>query len=103
MPSYLLLMFVAAAPVSLALRAEMSVSLAPEVKGWATSAFGSAADTRPLDSLDLGAHLDRCRRSRGTLFPALCLADAVESFLAPRVFTTLAAVALVIGAGFGVL
>lgn len=96
-------MFVAVAPVSLALRAEMSVSLAPEVKGWATSAFGSAADTRPLDSLDLGAHLDRCRRSRGTLFPALCLADAVESFLAPRVFTTLAAVALVIGAGFGVL
>ena len=64
---------------------------------------GSATDTSWLDSQDLIEHLDRCRRSRGSLFHALCLADTVDRFLAPRVVTILVVVALLVGAAFAVL
>jgi hypothetical protein len=74
---------------------------ASSTAGWSTSSFGSAADISPLDSLDLSEHLHRCRRSRGALFAALCLADTVCKFLAPRLVTTLAVLALVVGAAFG--
>jgi hypothetical protein len=69
--------------------------------GWSTSSFGSTADISPLESLDLSEHIDRCRRSTSALFAALCLADSVCKFLAPRLITTLAVFALVVGAAFG--
>ena len=61
---------------------------------WSTSSFADAADTSPLELFDLGEHLQRCRRSRGRLFAALCLSDAVERFVAPRFMTTMVAIAL---------
>jgi hypothetical protein len=74
---------------------------ATSAAGWSTSSFGSAADTSSVDSLSLSEHLDRCRRSRGALFAALCLADAVYKFLAPRLVTTVAVLALLVGVAFG--
>ena len=73
---------------------------ATSAAGWSTSSFGSAPDASPLDSLDLSEHLDRCRHSRGALFASLCLADTAYKLLAPRLVTTLAVLALVVGAAF---
>jgi hypothetical protein len=61
---------------------------------WSTSSFADAADTSPLELFDLGEHLQRCRRSRGRLFTALCVSDAVDRFLARRFITTMTAIAL---------
>jgi hypothetical protein len=65
-----------------------------DVRRWSTSSFGTAADTSPRELADLSQHLDRCRRLRGRLFPALCLSDKVSLFLAPRFMTTLVAIVL---------
>jgi hypothetical protein len=65
-----------------------------DVRRWSTSSFGAAADTSPRELSELSEHLDRCRRLRGRLFPALCLSDSVNRFLAPRFMTTLVAIAL---------
>ena len=59
-----------------------------EVRRWSTSSFAAAADTSPRELADLSEHLDRCRRLRGRLFPALCLTDTASRFLAPRFMTT---------------
>jgi hypothetical protein len=67
---------------------------APGLGGWSTSSFGEAADTSPLELFELSEHLDRCHRSRGRLFSALCLSDSVSRFLAPRFMTTLVAAAV---------
>jgi len=75
---------------------------AVEADRWSTSSFAAATDTSPLELLDLGEHLKRCRRSRGPLFAALCLSDAVDRFLAPRFMTAIVAIAL-IGALFPML
>ena len=68
------------------------------IRGWSTSSFGAAVDTSPLELRDLSEHLVHCRRSSGRLFPALCLSDKINGFLAPRVMTTLAVIALIAGA-----
>jgi hypothetical protein len=66
--------------------------------GWSTSSFGVVADTSPVELSELSEHLDRCRRSSGRFFSALCLSDRLNSFLAPRVVTTLIVIALIAGA-----
>ncbi|MCE9661649.1 MAG: hypothetical protein K8R60_24235 [Burkholderiales bacterium] len=66
---------------------------------WATSAIDGAADTSPMDLSTLGAHVDRCNGSRERMFGLRCAADALSGFLAPRVVTTLVALAIVFGVG----
>ena len=66
---------------------------------WATSAIDGAVDTSPMDLSVLGAHVDRCNGSRGRMFGVRCAADALSGFLAPRVVTTLVALAIVFGVG----
>jgi hypothetical protein len=66
---------------------------------WATSSIDGAADTSPMDLSALGAHVDRCNGSRGRMFGLRCAADALSGFLAPRVVTTLVALAFVFGVG----
>jgi hypothetical protein len=66
--------------------------------GWSTSSFGVVAETSPVELSELSEHLDRCRRSSGRFFSALCLSDRLQSFLAPRVVTTLIVIALLIAA-----
>ncbi len=61
-----------------------------------------AAPSR-LESLDLSEHLDRCRRSRGSLFAALCLAERVQMFMVSRAITTMALAALSAGILFALL
>jgi len=65
---------------------------------WATSIDG-AADTLPMDLSALGAHVDRCNGLRGPMFGLRCAADTLSSFLAPRIVTTLVAIAIVFGLG----
>ena len=66
---------------------------------WATSTIDSAADTSPMDLSTLGAHVDRCNGLRGRMFALRCAADSLTGFLAPRIVTTLVAIAIVIGVG----
>ncbi len=66
---------------------------------WATSAIDGDADTSPMDLCALGAHVDRCNGLRGPMFGLQCAADALSGFIAPRIVTTLVAIAIVIGVG----
>jgi hypothetical protein len=66
---------------------------------WATSAIDGDADTSPMDLSALGAHVDRCNGLRGPMFGLQCAADTLSGFLAPRIVTTLVAIAIVIGVG----
>jgi len=77
-------------------RASPSVTRRPV---WATSAIDGDADTSPMDLSALGAHVDRCNGLRGPMFGLQCAADTLSGFLAPRIVTTLVAVAIVIGVG----
>jgi len=64
---------------------------------WATSSIDGDADTSPMELSALGAHVDRCNGSRGRMFGLRCAADSLSGFLAPRIVTTLVAIAIVIG------
>ena len=66
---------------------------------WATSAIDGDADTSPMDLSALGAHVDRCNGLRGPMFGLRCAADTLSGSLAPRIVTTLVAIAIVIGVG----
>ena len=66
---------------------------------WATSAIDGDADTSPMDLSALGAHVDRCNGLRGPMFGLRCAADTLSGFIAPRIVTTLVAIAIVIGVG----
>jgi len=66
---------------------------------WATSAIDGDTDTLPMDLSALGAHVDRCNGLRGPMFGLQCAADTLSGFLAPRIVTTLVAIAIVIGVG----
>ncbi len=74
--------------------AELHGVATAQEKLWSTSSFDSIAAPSRLEALDLSEHLDRCRRSRGSLFAALCLAERVGMFMASRAITTMALVAL---------
>ncbi len=71
-------------------------SFTPGDSCWSTSSFANAADTSPLELFDLAEHLQRCRRSRGRLFGALCMSDSVDQFLAQRFMTTVVVSALLL-------
>jgi hypothetical protein len=64
---------------------------------WATASAPEVADSLPMELTALGAHADNCNESRGKAFAFRCMADAVHSFLAPRVITTLVVVGIVFG------
>ena len=66
---------------------------------WATSTIDGDTDTSPMDLSALGAHVDRCNGLRGPMFSLQCAADTLSGFLAPRIVTTLVAIAIVIGVG----
>ena len=65
---------------------------------WATSAIDGESDAQ-TDLSALGAHVDRCNGLRGPMFGLRCAADTLSGFLAPRIVTTLVAIAIVIGVG----
>ncbi len=64
---------------------------------WSTSAFGTPADTSPLELARLGEHLNRCTGPRGLLYVLCCVGEAMNDFAAPRLMTTLALFALLAG------
>ncbi len=64
---------------------------------WSTAAFGSDADTSPVELAALGEHLHHCRGSRVKLFTLRCLAESMNGFFGSRFVTTLALAAVVIG------
>lgn len=64
---------------------------------WSTASFGEGVDTSPMELSALGEHLDLCKLSRGRLFGLKCVAETLNAFVATRIVTTLAVVALSIG------
>ena len=64
---------------------------------WSTASFGDTAHTSPMELSALGEHLNLCKGSRGRLFTLQCVAETMNSFVAPRFVTTLVVVALLIG------
>jgi hypothetical protein len=66
---------------------------------WSTAAFGDAAETSPIELCALGEHFGTCQGTRGRLFSLHCAAETLHGFVAPRLVTTLAVAALLIGAG----
>jgi hypothetical protein len=63
---------------------------------WSTSSFGTSADTSPLDLAMLSQHLSRCTGRRSVASALRCAAEALNNFVAPRLMSTLALVALVV-------
>lgn len=66
---------------------------------WSTSSFGEAADTSPMELAVLGEHLDACKGARGRLHTLRCVGEALRAFMASRIVTTVALVAVMIGLG----
>ena len=64
---------------------------------WSTSSFGVAPSTSPIELSALGKHLDLCNGSRGHFFTLQCVAQTINSVVAPRLVTTLVVIALLIG------
>lgn len=65
---------------------------------WSTSSFGGTADTSPGELSALGRHLDLCRHLDGHRETLQDWAARSHGFLTTRFATTLAVVALLIGA-----
>lgn len=65
---------------------------------WSTAAFGHAASASAIDQSVLEQHLALCKKSYGRLFALQRGAQSVHGFLASRFVTTLAMIALFIGA-----
>jgi len=64
---------------------------------WSTASFGDVDETQPGDPAALGHHLSACRRADGRFLRLQCGARAVHGFVASRLVTTLAVVALLVG------
>jgi hypothetical protein len=62
---------------------------------WNTSSFDGAPVTSPMELADLGEHLSRCDRQRGSFFALKCMGDSLKEFLAPRLMTILVVFAMV--------
>ncbi len=67
------------------------------VPHWVTSSADADIDSLPMELSSLGLHADRCKRSQGALFALRCTFDAIHSFVAPRVITTLVVSGFLIG------
>jgi hypothetical protein len=64
---------------------------------WSTSSFSDAVDTTPAELSILGAHVDRCKGSRGRWFALQCAVDTIHDFVSGRIVTTLLIACAVIG------
>jgi hypothetical protein len=62
---------------------------------WNTSSFANSPVTSPIELANLGEHLSRCHRQRGSFFALKCMGDSLREFLAPRVMTILVVFAMV--------
>ena len=78
-------------------RPAASVASRTPFRPWATASLDDAADTSPMELSALGAHVDRCKGSRGRMFALQCAADSAIAFIAPRFVTTAVIVAIVFG------
>ncbi len=56
---------------------------------WNTSSFAATGETLARDISFLGAHFERCNGCKGRWFSMRCALEAVHSFVAPRVVTTM--------------
>jgi hypothetical protein len=69
----------------------MTVRTAPQ---WSTSSFGEPTLTSPLELHALGSHLEQCVRATGRLFSTRCAFESLHGFVAGRLMTTLALLAV---------
>ena len=70
----------------------------PGTQSWSTSSLGDSTDTSPGELSALGEHLQQCQRLSGRTATLRSGVEAVHGFIAGRFVTTLALVALLIGA-----
>lgn len=59
--------------------------------------FATASD--PTDRSDLHQHLQQCAHARGRLHGLRCAIEAVDTFLAPRIVSTLGTMTVLMLAG----
>jgi hypothetical protein len=62
---------------------------------WSTSSFSQSGATTDLEMSELGEHLHRCKKQSGRLLIVRCGIDSARQFIAARLVTTMAVVALV--------
>ena len=67
--------------------------------GWSTASYSRPALPTSLELSALGEHLKLCRGSLGRLFPLQCAAESMRGFMAARLMTTIAVLALLAGIG----
>ena len=65
---------------------------------WSTASLGDMPHSTPKERLTLAEHLKMCIGSRGRMFTLHCLAETLNGFMLSRFVTTVAMVALLIGA-----
>lgn len=65
---------------------------------WSTTSFGDSTDTGPQELTALGEHVSLCRATRSRFSSLQCGALAVHGLVAARFVTTLAVIAVLIGA-----
>ena len=75
----------------------LATASVPVHRSWSTSSVSGLDDTAPMELSALGEHVDHCNGSRSRWFAVQCAADRLAGFMAPRIVTTLALVALAFG------
>jgi hypothetical protein len=65
---------------------------------WSTTCQGDSTDTTPMDLSALGDHVSHCRAASSRFSGLHCLVHAVHAMAASRFVTTLALMAVLIGA-----
>ncbi len=69
-----------------------------DIPNWSTSAYGTSADTSPMDLSALGDHLSLCQSPHARWLAMHSMAERVHGFAASRFVTTLALAALLLSA-----
>ena len=66
---------------------------------WTTSSYGQAAETTPADLATLSEHAAQCTVRSGRMVALQCGATRIKGIVASRLVTTLALLAMLVGAG----
>lgn len=69
-----------------------------DIPNWSTSAFGTSAETTPMELSALGDHLNLCQSPHARWLAMHSVAERVHGFAASRFMTTLALAALLLAA-----
>ncbi len=66
---------------------------------WSTASFAGSATASDAELQDLRDHFEHCHSQRGRMFRLRCIVEAMDGFLAPRLFTTVVVAAMLLSVG----